>query len=279
MNNHSSLFTHVFTAAFTSLICCSCSDNPSDNGGRQFSSLSSVVAQYDGYGRLVGPAAGVTVTLKGHAAFEAVTDGSGRWRLTDIPADRYAISCTADGYSTTRLNYGLVGNGESSLDTIRLAAYPTYTISSVELVKQSVFQLLRDTIVTDPATGSPLLERDTMHLDLKGERQVLVGRLSEPSPFGTYSRIRVYVGTKNPVTPSNALMYEDHRCSERDEFFVLAGPLLKQAGIDSGSSGYVTMYPLAPWGNAVFDPETGAYIDSRVGSSASQTLSVMRVWP
>lgn len=88
------------------------------------------------------PLAGVTVSLAVSPAIAATTDGTGVFKLDNIPQGAQQITLALSGYSTASLVTTVTAGGISNLGTLTLAiASPSGTVQGV---------------ITDEATGAPL---------------------------------------------------------------------------------------------------------------------------
>ncbi len=272
-------FPILLLAAFGLLIGLnSCDENATSTTIARVGTLGGTVALYDQYGKLIGPAAGLEIFLSGKSELHtATTAQDGTWRVEHLSAGVYDIVALKEEYATTKLSgYGFLGNGNQSPDTIRLAQLPLWGFSDLHVEFRDSIGYILDSVLTNPATGAQYLKSDTLAFHLDTLRPVLFGRISEKSPFASYSYMQVFLGLDESVSSTSNIGSVRARLSERDEFALLVEPALNQSTAVRGDRIYVIAYPLAPWGSTLTDAETGKPMNTRLGKNQSDVISF--VW-
>ena len=268
-----SILIVLFTVGSTSLFT-SCNENGASSENLRIGTLAGTVWLYNQYGQSIGSEAGLIIDVQGKTEHTATTSSDGRWKIENMLAGTYNITCSKEGYATSRISgYGFLGRGEQSPDTIRIARLPSWTIPELRVEFRDSIGLVRDSVLTDLETGTVSLRRDTLELNLDTLRPVLFGRSSEKSPFGSYSYIQVFLGLDESVSSSSFIGFAQGEFSERDEFVLLIEPALKRSVAERGDRIYLVAYPLAPWGSILTDQETGKRVDTRLGDNKSNVIS------
>ena len=261
-----------------SFLSSSCEENPTFGERPLYGNLHGMVALYDEYGRYMEPGTGVNVYVAGSdASYSLMTAGDGTWRQEHLLAGTYDIICTKDGFCAARLSgYGLLGRGDQSPDTLRLARRPSWSISDFHVELRESYDYITDSVLYDSNAGEYYVKRDTLAFHVDTARPVLLGRLSEKSPAGTYSTMRVFLGLDESVSSLSNIGSIRSSISERDEFLLLVEPVLKRANVSKGERIYLVGYPMAPWGSWINDPATGDPVNTQLGLQSTEVISF--VW-
>lgn len=268
----------VLLVLFLSFLSSSCEENTVFGERPLYGNLHGTVALYDEYGRYIEQGSDVDVYVAGSdESYALVTGGDGAWRQEHLLAGTYDILCMKDGFSAARLSgYGVLGRGDQSPDTLRLARRPSWEISDFHIELRQEYDYVLDSVRFDADAGEYYVERDTLAFYVDTARPVLLGRLSEKSPAGTYSTLRVFFGLDESVSSFSNIGSIRSTISERDEFLLLVEPVLKRANVSKGERIYIVAYPVAPWGSWIYDPETGDPVNTQLGQHGTSVISF--VW-
>jgi hypothetical protein len=117
----------VLLALSVTLISCDSDTNTTGNSTTT-GTISGYVFLIDKNSNTVSDKSGVAVSLEG-TSLQTLTDASGKWKITNVPAAAYTISYQKQGYGSTKIfGYQFVGNGNAYTQTMNLSQAPDSVI-------------------------------------------------------------------------------------------------------------------------------------------------------
>ena len=243
-----SFFTLVILTAFV-VFSCSSSDDSSDNNppAQTTADIIGSVNLYDEGTNLVN-GGGMTVRLIDPSAGSTVTDNSGNFTLSDIPAGTYTLSFEKTGYGTFQIpNLQHASNGGNTIITESPSLGQSSSTMITGLFAKVVDDVVRITIATDPAgnNGNPRYIR----YFLSTQADVSASNYQYNSPGFTVQ-----------INPANL------QFSASD---------LQGFGFSSGDTVYMKVYGDSFWSNTYTDPDTSLSVYPNLNDTSPAAVSFM----
>ncbi len=116
------------------VLFCGCKDSVTNSGipGTMVGYVNFIDSAYESWVyKVEGHLSGVHVALDG-TQFQAVTDTSGKWIMTNVPAGTYSITYTKPGYASVKnISHSFVGNGTDYVGEVIMDQVPILHITLI----------------------------------------------------------------------------------------------------------------------------------------------------
>ena len=212
--------------------------------------LTGFVTTLDQYGyRVAADASGVTVSLNNGA--NTATDANGKYEFDSLKSGNYTATYSQTGYGTNMaIDFNFIGGGT--------------TIRSASISRIPSFQLFN---VTDSTTSTG---NNGPGVFIKGMDTVDNNARS----------VAVFVGSNALVSsaPANFLVADvagTIKAGQGTFSVFISSRVFSDAGLPSGSTAYLAVYPISASTTSYADPATGRNVYTSVSALPSATLSVV----
>ena len=213
-------------------------------------SITGFVTTYDQYGfKVAADQSGVMLILD-NPLDTAYTDASGKYTFNNIQTGTYSYTISRAGYSTTRVqDLGCAGGG-ATLRNVGINRPPYFGLVAVN-----------DTIENTIANGPGILVRGTDTAD------------TSPRTFIIFANSASTVSS----TPANFIYYNSGTIKAGATSFALyiTSRELNDAGIASGSTVYLAVYPVSTGLISYTDLATGRAFITSVGTTPTALSAIV----
>ena len=213
--------------------------------------LEGYVATLDQYGfRVTGDQSGVVVKIDDAAGDSVMTDITGKYTFSNLSTGSYNLTYSKANYGVFKaIDFGFVGGG-TTLRNASISQFPVFTLSNIT-----------DTIETVSGTVGVLIR-------------------GAATADATARSFAVFVGTSPVVSPNPANFTFANTGGTVKAAFSTWSQFIStrefyDAGLNSGTTVYLAIYPLASGSTSYTDLATGKPVYTALSPNPSQVLTVV----
>jgi hypothetical protein len=212
--------------------------------------LEGFVTTLDQYGYKVdADYSGVAVTLNNGAT--TTTDATGKYEFDSLKSGNYTATYTKTGYGTNMgIDFNFIGGG-TTIRNVTMSRIPSFQLYNVN-----------DTIETTVANGPGILIRGIDTIDINARAFSVFGSAS--SGVSSAPASYIYSNTNGVVKAGQGIF----------SLFITSREL-NEAGLTSGSTAYLAVYPISYSTTSYADPSTGRNVYTSVSASPAVILTVV----
>ena len=219
-------------------------------GPNLMGTLEGYVSTFDQYGyKVTSDQGGVLVKIDDAANDSATTDASGKYTFSNLATGTYNLTYSKANYGTFKaVDFGFVGGG-TTLRNASLSQFPTFSLTAVN-----------DTIET--IAGTPgVLVRGTATADASTRSYAVF--VSSSSSVSSNPANFTFANTNGTIRATNT-----------NWGVFISSRELYDAGLNSGTTAYLAVYPIATGTPTYTDLSTGRAIYTAISASPAQVLTV-----
>ena len=241
----------IFSSAVMALLFInSCTKTINNTTPVSTGTLTGFVTTLDQYGyRVAADASGVTISLNNGAS--ATTDANGKYEFDSLKSGNYTATYSKAGYGTNMaIDFNFIGGGT--------------TIRSTSISRIPSFQLygVTDSTTTTGNNGPGVFVKGIDTADNNARA------------------LAVFIGSNSLVSfaPASFLVADVAgviKAGQGTFSTFISSRVFYDAGLPSGSTAYLAVYPISATTTSYADPATGKNVYTSVSASPSATLSVI----